>query len=303
MGTVVIPHSDRLNSVFCSKDCESNCKAQSNNLLFGLEPVLPTMLNPLGVIPSIQQVRNNVQTKFAEYIKSSRKATPLLVARLAARQVDLEIGKMIPPEMRAGRPVGELPEAQTGEYSMYDHLERLGSTDTVVSEEENKILAKILETALPGLEQFLNDERHAMFQGRIRHNAIGICYNGGRDDKPAPTTERPENVEKTRTPYGTSRQIGSGLYFVSSYIAHSCAPSARISFGKGTSELHLVAAKDIKKGQEITMSYVDVTQRPGESADEARQRRRQELARGWKFACACERCLADPSITEGGNAD
>jgi import receptor subunit TOM20 len=41
------------------------------------------------------------------------------------------------------------------------------------------------------------------------------------------------------------------------------------------------------------MAYVDVTQRPGESALEARRRRRQELARGWKFACECFKCAAD----------
>ena len=41
------------------------------------------------------------------------------------------------------------------------------------------------------------------------------------------------------------------------------------------------------------MAYVDVTQRPGESAIEARRRRRQELARGWKFACECSKCAAD----------
>jgi mitochondrial import receptor subunit TOM20 len=85
-GTAVIPLSDRLNSVFCSKDCESKCKAQSQNLLFGLEPVLPAMLNPLGMIPGAQQMRDSAQTKFAEYIKSTHQSTPLLVARFAARQ-------------------------------------------------------------------------------------------------------------------------------------------------------------------------------------------------------------------------
>jgi mitochondrial import receptor subunit TOM20 len=146
---------------------------------------------------------------------------------------------MIPLEMRAGRTTEELPDAQGGEFGMYEHLERLTSTETEVSEEENKLLAKVLETALPGLDQFLNDERHTMLKGKMRYNAIGICYNGGRDDKvccvyltavlefngsdlPQPvSTDRPEDVEKTRTPYGTSRQVGSGLYIVSSYVRSS----------------------------------------------------------------------------------
>ena len=44
------------------------------------------------------------------------------------------------------------------------------------------------------------------------------------------------------------------------------------------------------------MAYVDITQQPGESAIEARRRRRQELARGWKFACECLKCAADALV-------
>lgn len=44
------------------------------------------------------------------------------------------------------------------------------------------------------------------------------------------------------------------------------------------------------------MAYVDVAQRPGESVLEARRRRRQELARGWKFACECSKCAADSLV-------
>lgn len=47
------------------------------------------------------------------------------------------------------------------------------------------------------------------------------------------------------------------------------------------------------------MAYVDVTQHAGESTDEARRRRRQELARGWKFACECSKCAADASVQTG----
>jgi len=44
------------------------------------------------------------------------------------------------------------------------------------------------------------------------------------------------------------------------------------------------------------MAYVDVAQRSGESITEARRRRRQELARGWKFACECSKCAADALV-------
>ena len=47
------------------------------------------------------------------------------------------------------------------------------------------------------------------------------------------------------------------------------------------------------------MAWVDVTQHEGETAEEARRRRRYELARGWRFKCECSKCLAE----EGELAD
>ena len=41
------------------------------------------------------------------------------------------------------------------------------------------------------------------------------------------------------------------------------------------------------------MAYVDLTQRPDESLHECRLRRRKELARGWRFACTCQRCVQE----------
>jgi import receptor subunit TOM20 len=100
-------------------------------------------------------------------------------------------------------------------------------------------------------------------------------------------------VEKTRTPYGTQRQIGSAIYTVSSYLTHSCQPSARPSFSSGTAEIAIVANRDLKKGDVLTIAFVDVTQHADESVIECRRRRRIELARGWRFSCGCERCVEE----------
>lgn len=118
-------------------------------------------------------------------------------------------------------------------------------------------------------------------------------------------TVRPEEVEKTRTPYGTARQIGSALYTVSSYLNHSCRPSARPSFSTGTAEFHLIANRDLKAGDELTVAFVDVFQDANESVVECRRRRRIELARGWRFPCLCERCeeeAREMTVEEKGGA-
>jgi len=85
-------------------------------------------------------------------------------------------------------------------------------------------------------------------------------------------------------------------------LNHSCTPSARPSFDNGTAELHLIASRALKCGDELTIAYVDVSQQEGESVVDARRRRRIELARGWRFACTCERCAKEADGMDEGPA-
>lgn len=86
-------------------------------------------------------------------------------------------------------------------------------------------------------------------------------------------------------------------------INHSCSPSARPSFASGTSELQLIANQDLKKGDEITIAYVDVTCHVNETVTEARRRRRAELVRGWRIPCMCARCEKEaPTMTSDGES-
>jgi import receptor subunit TOM20 len=58
--------------------------------------------------------------------------------------------------------------------------------------------------------------------------------------------------------------------------------------------LHLIATRDIKEGEEITVSYVDTKKRSKDkNLFDARKHRRMELARGWGFACDCSRCTEE----------
>ena len=120
---------------------------------------------------------------------------------------------------------------------------------------------------------------------------------------------RPEDKERTRSAVGTSRQVGSAFYVVSSYVRllfpsrtkfaeylfqcqHDCDPNARPVF-TDSATLRLTATRDIKEGDDITVAYVDTTAQPDESIVDARRRRRMELARGWRFPCTCKRCHAE----------
>lgn len=51
---------------------------------------------------------------------------------------------------------------------------------------------------------------------------------------------------------------GMGLFLLSSFYNHSCVPNASIEFlDTHHSRIHTI--KDIKKGEEVLISYIDVT--------------------------------------------
>ncbi|KAK2465945.1 hypothetical protein APHAL10511_001586 [Amanita phalloides] len=297
-SSILKPDSNPLGSSYCSQACLAAVKSQFHTLLFTLDPALPPEI-PTGAMPaSTIGGREAAQTTFIDYIKKGGRAAPLLVAKFIARQVAIESNKMVQSakavtpgasSQEEDKSKNDFTDAENGDYLLADHIERLRYLEMAPDPNGMKYLSQVLESALPGLEQFVTEDRHATLLGKMAYNAYGVYYDGGRDDKPQPT-QRPEDVEKSRTPVGTQRQVGSAMYTVSSYLTHSCTPNARVAFPAGTAQLHLIAERDLSKGDELIIAFVDITQHEGESAIECRRRRRIELARGWRFACSCSRC-------------
>ncbi|KAF4619887.1 hypothetical protein D9613_004960 [Agrocybe pediades] len=297
MSIQASPESSPLKLSYCSKACMLASKSQHHSLLFTLDPALPPEIPSAPATPELQEARREAQAKLAEHITKERRLVPLLVARFIARQVAFETQKLAQataPGTTFAAPEADYTDSdnKSEKYVLADHIERLRYLETVPNKDEFKLLRDVLAAALPGLEEFISDDKYATLCGKMAYNAFGVCFGGGRDDRPVPDA-RPENIEKTRTPYGTQRQIGSALYTVSSYLTHSCQPSARPSFSSGTSEISIIANKDIKKGDVLTVAFVDVAQHPDETVIECRRRRRFELARGWRFSCNCERCVEE----------
>ena len=177
--------TDPLHSKFCSKDCLAANKSQSHSLLFTTESPLPEEMVTAPVSPDAIEARQKAQTDFASYTKKEGRAVPLLVARFIARQVAREITKMT----SSGK-TSDLKDEYTGadieEYQLADHMERLRYLEVQSPAEEFRLLVDILQTALPGLEQFITAERHATLLGKMAYNAIGVYFGGGRDDKAGP---------------------------------------------------------------------------------------------------------------------
>ncbi|KAJ7591478.1 hypothetical protein C8J56DRAFT_564590 [Mycena floridula] len=279
------PARDPLSSTYCSKACQLAASSQYHTLLFSLDRPLPGLVTPPPT-PAELDARLKAQTQFVAHLETEQKSSLLLVAKILARKIVIETEKILPSLSSSKH---DFADSVTGESTIDDHLERLRYIDVKAADESLGFTRSLLATAVDSLAQVIDDERFAILAGKMSYNAYGVCFSGGRDDKPS-SDARPEDIERTRTPYGTSRQIGQAFYTLSSYLNHSCIPSARPSFSAGTAELHLIACRDIKKGEELTVAFVDVTQHPDESVAECRMRRRTELARGWKFACPCNRC-------------
>jgi hypothetical protein len=175
------PESDFLDSVYCSKECQIKMKAQSQSLLFSLDSPLPPEMAP-PMPPQAVEERNKAQKAFAAYLNNAAKSVPLLVARFIARQVAAETAKMTPTSPSAPL-TSDIFAIDGGEYTLYDHIERLRYLEVPAPEDEMKLLREVLQHALPGLEQFVTDERHATLLGKMGYNIYGVCFGGGRDDK------------------------------------------------------------------------------------------------------------------------
>ncbi|KAJ6458645.1 hypothetical protein C8R47DRAFT_1162934 [Mycena vitilis] len=288
LGSIPLLSSTGTRSMFCSKPCQVASKTQWHSLLFTLDPPLPAVLEISQLAPTSAalEARRAAQAQLLAYLNKEKRVGALLMAKFIARQLTATTVK------NTTNAAGDYTKADGGEYQIEDHVERWTTGIVNPPPEEYPLIVALLRATLPGLEAFIAEDGQKSLLGKIAFNSFGVCFSGGRDNRP-PSTARPEDEEHTRTPYGTARQVGTALYTVSSYLSHSCAPNARPSFSSGTSELHLIASKDLKKGDELSIAYIDVAQRPDESVTESRLRRRKELARGWRFACECSRCLKE----------
>jgi len=295
-GMSLQSEGDRLSVSYCSRECQTNAHTKYSKLISTLEPPVPEVAPE--ITPEMLSERKKAQDAFVNFLEKKDakfQSYTYLTAQFIALYLMDEIRQVI---AQGGQSM--LPGGKTGEYSLSDHFERLRYLEVSNLDDQYKLINELFGHTMPGLDQFITPDRFCTLMGKMAYNVFGVSYSGGRGDKPE-SPMRPEDQERTRTPYGTGRQIGSALYLVSSYLTHSCNPNARISFQEGTSKLSLIATGDIKKGEELTVSFVDTTQKEGETVLDARRRRRVELARGWRMSCPCDRCAEEAPAGDAVN--
>lgn len=83
-----------------------------------------------------------------------------------------------------------------------------------------------------------------------------------------------------------------GIFTLTAFINHSCDPLAEIRGGEySDSRIDLVAKRTIQKGEEISISYINLMETDSSPTVVARNRRRKHLESKYLFKCNCNRCI------------
>lgn len=78
---------------------------------------------------------------------------------------------------------------------------------------------------------------------------------------------------------------GAAAYLLASMLNHSCEPCLDISFPSNNAVAAFTAARDIRAGEQLTISYVD--------SGLPLAARSAQLQFGYGFACRCPRCVEE----------
>jgi len=174
--------------------------------------------------------------KFWKLLKETKKTCPILIARFVAKMIDRELN---------GKP-------QSEEYSDWDHLERFKFLDELESSEDDEKELTLIQSIIgKHSNEILPKEYYNMLKGRFLYNIYAI---------PAPKEETSLTLEKSdeiKRYVAGEPIIGAGLYHISSFIHNSFHPNAEVKFLDNNNVLSLVALKDLKEGDVLTVRYID----------------------------------------------
>ncbi|KAK3810422.1 MAG: MAS20 protein import receptor-domain-containing protein [Linnemannia elongata] len=239
--------------VFCSASCEKSASTEFHAVLCTKD----------------SEDASTPERSLYDYTKETNNKYPEMIAKFLVRMVHEET-------LNSGE-----------EYNLFDHIERLRFLEvrpSAAEEKEIELLKVALGSKIPGIEEFINEERYLTLKGKLLYNAYGIStsLNADRSVEPSPEQYRSERDAPV---------VGAGFYRVTSYMSHSCEPNTKIAYQDHNNTLAVVATKAVKAGDELHVGFID--QKNGELSTE---QRRQELFQHYRFKCMCPRCEAPEPV-------
>ncbi|KAG0253407.1 hypothetical protein DFQ27_007426 [Actinomortierella ambigua] len=242
--------------VFCSDKCMSTAKVEFHAALCTKDSDLSD---------------DDAKKALFDYSKENNCKYPEMIAKFLARMVHEETLN------------------KSEEFNLFDHIERLRFLEvrpSAAEQQEIMLLKAALGSEIPGLAEFINEERYLTLKGKLLYNAYGVSTSLDANRAIEPSPEKCRSVHDAPV-------VGAGFYRVTSYMSHSCDPNAKITFPEHTHNLTLVATKDLAAGEELHVGFID--QKNGTLSTE---QRRQALFQHYRFKCMCPRCEAAEDIPE-----
>ncbi|KAF9561202.1 hypothetical protein EC968_005829 [Mortierella alpina] len=245
-----VPCSTCSKVVFCSPPCESSAMTEFHAVLCTKD----------------SEDASSPERGLYDYTKETNNKYPEMIAKFLVRMVHEET-------VNSGE-----------EYNLFDHIERLRFLEvrpSAAEEKEIELLKTALGSKIPGIEEFINEERYLTLKGKLLYNAYGVSTSLDANRSVEPSPEQYRSIHDAPV-------VGAGFYRVSSYMSHSCDPNTKVAYQEHHNSLSVVATKAIKAGDELHVGFID--QKNGTLSTEER---RQELFQHYRFKCMCPVCETD----------
>ncbi|KAJ2609189.1 mitochondrial import receptor subunit tom20 [Coemansia sp. RSA 1365] len=220
--------------------------------------------------------------EFALLAQQSHELSPILIAKFFGILLDREKKKEL-ERMLGGTNVKQSSEID--EYTTWEHLECMRYLELVPTSNDSRMLKKLgdlLNSNVPGLTEFVTNDRYTMLKGKLDYNAYAVH---SADGVKVPLETEETRVSDTMRDDHVSSTVGISLYLISSHIAHDCDPNAQIIFPENTSKAAIKVLKPIAADEELRVSFVDPTLDV--------ETRRKKLQTAYRLECSCSKCKSD----------
>ncbi|KAI7819853.1 MAS20 protein import receptor-domain-containing protein [Gamsiella multidivaricata] len=240
-----VPCSKCTQVVFCTEDCRKSAAQEFHDILCTKD----------------SEDASSPERSLREYTKTTRNLVPEMLAKFLVKMVHEE-------SLNSG-----------AEYNSFDHMERLRYleiTATAEEEKEMELLKVALGSNIPGIDEFITEERYLLMKGRLLYNLYGVSTSLNVDHDVEPLPERHRSVRDAPI-------TGGGFYRVTSYLMHSCEPNAKIVFSENDHKVSIVTTREVMAGEELLVGYI-------KNDDLSTESRRLELFTKYRFRCMCPLC-------------
>ncbi|KAJ2803103.1 mitochondrial import receptor subunit tom20 [Coemansia guatemalensis] len=219
--------------------------------------------------------------EFALLAQQSHELSPILIAKFFGILLDNEKKKEL-KRVLAGANVNQ---SEVDEYTIWEHLECMRYLELIPTSNDSKMLKKLgelLNSNVPGLTEFVTNDRYTMLKGKLDYNAYAVHSASGVE---VPSETEETHVSDTMRDDHASSAVGISLYLISSHITHDCDPNAQMIFPRNTNKAAIKALKPIAADEELRVSFVDP------SLDV--EARRKKLQSAYRLECPCSKCKSD----------